>query len=225
MPSDRGLLAAGLVLALQFIWTVASSAGASEAPASSNFKVDPKTSQVYVRVDSATRLGHAHGVSGRLSSGVFRFGGAGEFVFDMTSFVADTSAARTFVGLDARFSQSDAQKVNDNMKGPGVLDVARYPLAKLAITSVRPLDSQATGAGGRYQLDGRFTLHGTTHPLSFEAKAEPSKKANVLRLHGSFQISQTAFGIQPYSALGGLIRVADALTIYGDLELVPDPSK
>lgn len=189
------------------------------------YQVDVKDSQVYVRVDSATRLGHQHGVSGRLTRGTFNLDTGGEFVFDMKSFVADTAAARRYVSLDADFSQSDARKVNDNMRGTDALDVGRFPEAKFTFAQVRPLDGQAPGVPGRYEIAGQFTLHGVTRALQFEAKAEHGAKPNTLRLRGAFQVNQTQFGIQPYSALGGLIRVADALTIYGDLQLVPASSK
>ena len=57
-------------------------------------------SRVFVRVGKATRLGHVHGVQGKLKSGRLRSVGGGELVFDMASFVADTTEAREYVGLD-----------------------------------------------------------------------------------------------------------------------------
>lgn len=183
--------------------------------ATPSWRVDTKQSRIYVRVDAATRLGHSHGVIGRLASGGLNTNGTGELVFDMTSFVADTPDARSYVGLDPKFSASDSQKVNSNMLGSDVLDVSRYPKAIFSITSVKPLDGRM-GAPGRYQLQGSFTLHGIKQPLQFQANAE-SAKPGLLRLRGNFTILQTSYNIQPYSALGGLVRIADALQIYGDL--------
>jgi polyisoprenoid-binding protein YceI len=189
-----------------------------QQPAAVSYQVDTNVSRVYARVDAASRLGHTHGVEGRLASGTFSLSGVGELVFDLTTFQADTAQARQYVGLDATVP-SDARKVTANMLGLDVLDVGHYPRAVYSITSVRPLDGQAAGQPGRYQLDGRFTLHGNNQPLQFAVVVEPADKAGALRMRGTFTIRQTAFGIQPYSALAGLARVADPLPIWGDLVL------
>jgi polyisoprenoid-binding protein YceI len=205
--------AAALVLAL-----LTSRAHADPAP---HYQVDTAASRVYVRVNSATRLGHVHGVEGRLASGTVTPGGAGELTFDMTTFTADTAQARRYVGLDPRFSASDAQKVTANLRGPDVLDVAQHPKAIFTITSCTPLDGQAGGAAGRYRLDGQFKLHGVTRPLQLTAILGPTDKPRMMRLHGSFKLLQSDYGIRPFSALGGLSRVADELQIWGDFTLMP----
>ncbi len=183
------------------------------------YQVDTKQSRVYVRVDSATRLGHPHGVEGKLAGSTVALGGKGEFVFDMTTFVADTAEARQAVGLEGTFS--DAQKVTANMRSESVLDVARHPKAVCAITGVTPLDGQAAGQPGRYRVSGQFTLRGMTQPVAFLAQVDQTDRPGVLRLRGQFAILQTQYGIQPYSALGGLVKVADQLKIWGDLVLTP----
>jgi polyisoprenoid-binding protein YceI len=107
------------------------------------------------------------------------------------------------------------------MRGPDVLDVGRYPRAVFLIRSITPVQGQAAVAPGQYELTGQFTLHGITRPLQFRATLQPSPRQGALRLTGSFAILQTAYGIQPYSALAGLARVADQLQIWGDLTLTP----
>jgi polyisoprenoid-binding protein YceI len=183
-------------------------------------QVDTDSSRVYIKVDTATRFGHAHGVQGNLKSGKMTLGGDGEFAFDMASFVADSAEARKRVGLDQKkISDADARKVTEAMRGSGVLDVGRFPTASFRITSIAPLDKQAAGQPGRYQLDGRFTLHGTEQKLQIEAKVEKTATDGVLRMTGSFSIKQTDYGMTPYSALGGLAKVADELTISADIVL------
>src|SRR5262249_16969897 len=74
--------------------------------------VDYEPSRIYVKVGTATRLGHEHGVEGNLKSGKLTLGGDGEFVFDMASFTADTSLARKRVGLERKkVSANEAKKV------------------------------------------------------------------------------------------------------------------
>jgi polyisoprenoid-binding protein YceI len=186
-----------------------------------SYQVDAGTSRVYVKVGTATALGHVHGIEGNLSSGKILFGGAGELVFDLTSFTADTPQARQYVGLPVQFSQSDAQKVTANMRGSDVLNVGRFPTTTFSIVAATPAEGQKPGDPGLYQLDGRFTLHGTTRPLSFTATVEQGSTPGTLHARGSFTILQTAYGIQPYSALAGLVKVADQLEVWGDLTLVP----
>jgi polyisoprenoid-binding protein YceI len=188
--------------------------------------VDTKASFVYVKVGIATRLGHEHGVQGNLKSGTLTLGGEGELVFDMTSFMADTPEARKRVGLDRKkVSENEAKKVTEAMRGAEVLDVAQYPTATCRLASITPLDKQAAGQPGMYQLEGRFTLHGTEKKLQFKANLERTDREGVLKLTGSFTIKQTDYGIKPASAAGGLARAADELTIMGDLILQPAAGK
>ncbi len=180
-------------------------------------QVDTANSRVYVKVAAATRLGHSHGIEGRLASGAFTLGGTGELVFDMTTFTADTAQARQYVGLPKAFAASDAQKVTANMRGGDVLDVGRFPKATLTISEVTPAGGQKAGEPGTYRVAGRFTLHGVTQPVAFDATVEAPDRPGTLHVRGSFAIQQTAFGITPYSAVGGLVRIADQLDISGDL--------
>jgi len=183
------------------------------------YTVDSNASRVYIRIDSATRIGHAHGIEGRFSACEVDFGGGGALAFDMNSFQADTFAARQYVGLDPNFSQAAA--VNTNMRGPAVLNVGRFPKASFTISSIEPKDRQAAGTAGRYRFAGKLNLRGISHDVRFNASLQPSKQnPNAMRLTGTFTILQSSYGIEPYSALGGLIRLADELQISGDLILL-----
>jgi polyisoprenoid-binding protein YceI len=196
------------------------------APPATAYGVDVDASRIYVKVGTATRLGHEHGVEGNLKSGALTLGGKGELVFDMASFTADTPEARKRVGLEKKkVSANEAKKVTDAMRGAAVLDVAQYPTAAFRLTAIAPLDKQAAGDPGTYQLEGGFTLHGTEQDLLFKAKVERLGEEGQLRMSGTFTIKQTDYGIQPFSAAGGLAKVADELQISGDLVLKPRPGK
>ncbi len=181
------------------------------------YQVDKDSSRVYIRVNRTNRLGHNHGIEGKLASGTLVMGGAGNLVFDMTTFTADTAQARRYVGLDGSFS--DSEKVNSNMRGSEVLDVNRFPQASLNVTAVSPADKQAAGAGGRYIVDGQFTLHGTTKAIRFLTEFKGTNQPGVTRLTGWFKILQSDYGIKPFKAAGGVIGIEDELVIYGDLVL------
>jgi polyisoprenoid-binding protein YceI len=195
------------------------------APAAPALKVDPGASRIYVKV-GAEGYGHVHGVLGRLVSGTVGLapGNAGELVLDLTTFVVDATEARQAFGMFKPVAPSDQQKITATMLGSEVLDVARYPRAVLAITAVVPLDGQPVGSLGRYRLKGKFTLHGVTRRLHITAKVEPADRPNTVRMRGEFAILQSDYGMKPYSALAGMVRVADRLEIRGDL-MLGDPGR
>ena len=82
--------------------------------------VNLEHSRVYIKVGKVG-LGHEHGVIGKLRSGSLKLDGEapkGTLVFDMSSFDADTPAARKFVGLEGTTDESTRKQVNNNMRGP-----------------------------------------------------------------------------------------------------------
>jgi polyisoprenoid-binding protein YceI len=189
-----------------------------ETKAAPTFDVDVGASRVFVKVGSATRLGHEHGVEGKLKAGKIQLGAGGELVFDMKSFQADTTEARKRVGLEGkRMSENEATKVTQNMRGPDVLDVEKFPTATFKIIAIKPAERQDAGSPGFYQVDGRFDLHGAEQPLKFRAKLAKTDKEGVMKLGGAFFIKQTDYGMTPFSAAGGITRVADELDIYAEL--------
>jgi polyisoprenoid-binding protein YceI len=180
-------------------------------------EVDVERSRAYVKV-GATGLGHEHGCEGRLQEGTIALGAAhsaGKIVFDMKSFTADSAEARKYAGLSEETDQSTADQVTATLRGARVLDVARHPTAVFEIDSAAVAGSDAKTGATRYQLVGKFTLHGVTRPLELEATAE--KDGDAVRLRGNFKILQSDHGIKPYTKLLGTIGVADSLTIWGDL--------
>lgn len=199
----------------------ATNAADTRAAGGSDFQVDTDASRVYIKVTSATRFGHDHGVVGRLASGSVAFPGPGELVFDMRTFASDRPEARRYVGLTTPVSQSDASKTTTTMLGKDVLSVARYPTAHYAFRSATPLDGQPPGTPGRYRLEGDFTLHGVTRAKTLTAIAEPTDSPGILRLRCEFPIRQSDFGMKPYAALGGLVGVNDELRIWGELVIRP----
>lgn len=187
------------------------------------FHVDTKTSRVYARVD-AVRIGHNHGIEGKLKESQVNLGGAGELIIDMMTFSADTPVARSAVGLDGTVSGSDRKQTTENMHSADVLDVARYPRSVFEIRSITPPKGKSEGEAGHYTVSGTFTLHGTKRPLTFVAKIEPAsgRSDGGLRMRGMFTVKQTDYGMTPYSALAGLAKVSNEVTIWGDIVLVPE---
>jgi len=207
----------GLTTAFTLVWLAAYSASLAAQPAAGD--VDTKASRVYILVDK-TGLGHPHGVEGRLRSGSLKLdtnSSAGQIVFDMTTFVADTDEARKYVGLSGSTSDSTKKQVNDNMLGADVLDVKSHPTATFDVDSATPLAKKSAAGNPLYQLRGTFHLRGASQPLTVNAEA--IAKGNATRLRGRFTIQQTKFGMKPYTAALGAVGVADALTISGEIDV------
>ena len=180
-------------------------------------QISVQKSRVYIFVDK-TGLGHPHGVEGRLKSGSLTLGAgeeAGELVFDMNSFDADTDAARSYVGLSGSTDASTRRQVNDNMKNTAILNVSQFPTATFTIKSATLLEKKSRTGAPLYELTGEFTLRGKTRPIKLEAEAE--QKDNMTHVHGRFAILQTQYGITPFRKALGAVGVADQLIIHGDL--------
>ena len=183
--------------------------------------IDPVASRVYVRVGKR-RLGHEHGVEGRVKSGHLDLDAtqdAGEIVFDMQSFKADTDAARKHVGLEGATDADEQADVTKTMTGKSVLDVKQFPTATFTVTSATRAAEKSAGGDPLYNLVGEFSLHGKEQPLTVVA-AITEERDGWQRLSGEFSIKQTDYGIKPYSAVGGLVAVTDELRIFGELWMV-----
>lgn len=230
--SSRSLLFAAAALLAVAAWnlptepeteSVVVAAEPARQAASSPGSIDTAASRAYVLVDKR-RLGHRHGVEGKIKEGTIRLGAtqdAGQIVFDMATFVADTDAARKYVGLEGSIMQSEQDDVTTTMTGKSTLDVQAHPTATFDIKSATLLAAKSADGDPQYQLDGEFSLHGRKNALKVVAEVEEEKDGKV-RLVGNFTIKQTEFGIKPYSAVGGLVSVADALKIWGDIWIVKE---
>lgn len=176
-----------------------------------------KASRVYIFVDKMG-LGHEHAVVGRVKSGFVHLGAqqnAGQIVFDMTTFVADSTDARRYLSLKGVTPASRQKEVTENMLGADVLNVAKFPIATYTIASALPLAEHSKDGHSLYQLQGDFTLHGVQRPLNLDV--EVIQQTGGLRLRGSFAIKQTDFGIKPYSKGFGVVGVTNELVIYGEI--------
>lgn len=179
-------------------------------------EIDTDLSRIFIFVDK-TGFGHQHGVAGRIKGGFLRVAkeSAGKILFDMPSFRADTLEARRRVGLAGASSQDEQDQVTANMLGESVLDVARFPTALFAVTSVRRFEERSSTGMKQFALDGDFTLHGVTRAVNITATGEQER--GYLHLKGSFPLRQTDFGIRPFKKALGAVGVGDVLTVYGDL--------
>jgi len=103
----------------------------------------------------------------------------------------------------------DVHKVQQTMSGSKVLDVGRFPI-------IRFRSREVTGkrlAPDRYDLTiaGELSLRGTMKPMTVPIQLEV--RGDALTGTGKMLVKQTDFGIEPVAAGGGLVKVADEVTV------------
>ena len=184
------------------------------APDAVHYTVDPERSEVRFLVYKAGPLaafGHDHTVDAHSFSGdVYVAPQSGASSFSLTlpvaSFVVDDPASRQVEGPDFEKQPSPGavQGTTVNMLGPGTLDAARFP--KVLIQSVKVADN-----GDKGEVTVRITLHGKVRDLKLPITL--SLAGDELTASGSFELTQSEFGITPFSAVGGGLQVADTLKV------------
>jgi polyisoprenoid-binding protein YceI len=101
--------------------------------------------------------------------------------------------------------KGDAPKVQQAMRGPNVLNVARFPLIRFRSREVSGKKISATSYELRVQ--GELSLHGMVKPIVLPLKVEV--QGDTLTADGKISLKQSEFGIKPTTAAGGLVQVED----------------
>ncbi len=157
------------------------------------------------------RFGHNHVVSSAdLQGFVFNADAMLASHFDLflpvDRLIVDDPAMRAEEGEDfsSTVSDKDSQATRANMLGEKVLDAAQFPFLQIS-------GKVAEGSSSALQLTIDINLHGVNRSL--QTVANISESADRLTVEGSFQVQQSDFGIEPFSALLGRLKVVDEVTI------------
>ncbi|XVQ10329.1 YceI family protein [Spirillospora sp. CA-255316] len=159
------------------------------------------------------RAGHDLTIEAARWSGTLTLPGDAATVPDAAS--AEGASAEVTVpveGLEVRegtggvlpLSDQDRAEITKNLRK--VLDAARHP--EITFTA-----STAAGSAAEFTVEGRLTVAGRTEPLTVRARAEGA------RIRGEATVRQTRWGIKPYSAFFGALKLADDVKITFDLTL------
>ena len=95
-----------------------------------------------------------------------------------------------------------------------VLEVERFPEIVFRSANI----SASRLAEGRYRarIIGDLTLHGVTQKNVW-LSAEATMTGDTLRARGDFSLKQSDFGIKPFSAVGGTIKLKNELKFAFDI--------
>ncbi len=121
--------------------------------------------------------------------------------------------AKSLVVLDKKPSEEDKKKIFDSMHNE-VLESARYE--KISFRSVSVSDLKQTGDKAySFTLSGDLALHGVTKRIAVPVTLTITPPQ--LRAVGKYTLRQTDFGIKPYSAAGGTIKVKNEVVVHFDI--------
>ena len=118
--------------------------------------------------------------------------------FDSASLRVVT-AVRDGAPAHGALSDADKAKIEQNIRGE-VLMVRDYPDIRFVSTSI-------TREGKATRVAGDLTLHGKTVPVTVEARVEGDRVVVEARLH------QPDFGIKPYSAMLGTLKIKPGVLV------------
>jgi YceI-like domain len=121
------------------------------------------------------------------------------------SFEADATSFRVIEGTGG------IQALDDDDRASIVQTIDDEILQRAAI-GFRSTGVEETGPGS-FRVRGDLTLAGATHPVEVEVKAADG------RLHAAAAIVQSSWGVKPYSALFGALKVADEVSVEIDATL------
>lgn len=171
------------------------------------YRVDPTRSRAIVEVrrgGALARLGHDHVVAGHdLRGYVAPDEGRADVYLRLDRLVVDEPELRAEAGFDTEPSAADVAATRRNMLD-AVLEAERHPYA--LVSAIR-----AEGAGGDASLIFTLTLHGIAR--SFEIPVALEADRDRVEVSGRMTLDQTAFGIAPFTALGGALRVLDRVDV------------
>jgi hypothetical protein len=167
------------------------------------------------RAGPLARFGHNHVIVGPVRGEIWagRTSEDSGFLLEIPveALSVDPVAARAEEGKEfaADVSAEARQGTREHMLGEEVLDAPRYPVIRVESASL---------AGPRWNpsVIARVTLRGATRELEFPAAVV--EQGDRLTVIASFALRQSDFGIEPYSALGGGLRVADEIRVRIRLE-------
>lgn len=163
-------------------------------------------------------LAHDHVVRASEWAGTFTFlkndpiGCSVDVDIVTASLINDEPALREAVGLDSEMSDRDRASVLDTMLGSEQLDAAGHPT--LSFTSVG-CRGDFDGAG-QLEVDGTLTIHGIARPATWIVEYAVDENGQMIA-RGSLTVAQSDFGITPYQAFFGAVKVADEVDLAFEL--------
>jgi polyisoprenoid-binding protein YceI len=126
----------------------------------------------------------------------------------MVSVEADVDSLAVREGLGGVKPLTDKDRADIQNTVRDILDSKAHP--KIRFTSTR-----VTRSAESVTVEGNLTIRGGTEPVTIRGEIAED------RVRGSATVAQTRWGIKPYSAFLGALKLADEVGVEFDLELAP----
>lgn len=126
------------------------------------------------------------------------------------SLVVDEPEVRKRYALPPIVPERDRRTVDSEMKGPGQLDVARFPTMSFSTTGV---DNPSQEAGAlRLLVVGDLTIHGVAQRVRIPVSVVVAD--GLVTGTGKLKLKVSDYGIKPYSAYLGAVKVKDEVVLH-----------
>ena len=191
-----------LLIGLAALAGCASQPSPAPAPHAADGAADELRILVF-RAGTAARLGHNH----VLRAGDLRvdWPASGPVLsLRLDALAIDPPALRARLGAAFASAVDDEARAGTRANLLKALDAAAHP--EVVVRTLQQL-----GEGGSRAVEAEITLHGVTRRQWFAVDVQGR------RASGQVVIRQSDFGIQPFTVLGGLLAVQDALIVQFEL--------
>jgi polyisoprenoid-binding protein YceI len=128
---------------------------------------------------------------------------------------AGSLVVRDASGGALALTDSQRQEIERNTREK-VLHSDKHHTITFASTAV-------SGDNSRASVTGDLTINGVTRQTTLDVRVKTP--AGLLRMSGATTVVQTDFGIKPYSALLGALRVRDLVEVIVDVQLPQSPAR
>jgi polyisoprenoid-binding protein YceI len=125
-----------------------------------------------------------------------------EATLDLDAGTAELTADATSLRVEK--GEGGMQKLSDEDKENIRLTIDSDVLQK---QNIGFRSTSIEGSDGRYRVDGELELAGSTQPLSFDLAVDGDA------VRGSATVTQTRWGMKPFSALFGTLKVLDEVEV------------
>jgi polyisoprenoid-binding protein YceI len=187
------------------------------------YRLDPEQSSIILKVykdGPLARFGHNHVIAvGSLSGTVYREKELARSDFELTipaiQLMVDRAADRAAAGTDfaGELTPFAVAGTRENMLGPKLLAADQYPDIKIESVAVK-------GELPDVVFTVKITVRGIESQVLLPARLTFAD--NALSADGHFVLSQAQLGLNPYSVLGGGLRVRDTIDVNYHLQATRD---
>jgi polyisoprenoid-binding protein YceI len=119
---------------------------------------------------------------------------------------ADSFEVRKGTGGVKPLSDADRAEIHKTLKA--ILHTAQHP-------TITFRSRQVDGSAASFACDGELTIMGATHPVALQGRVTDG------RVIGRVTVVQSRWGIRPYSAFFGALKLRDEVKVDFDVVLTP----